>query len=512
MLFWPSLLFAAGDVKQDLLRQAEEFERQGRWEKACDLYDQLLARERGSPSIREHYQVCLRHVQQIRRHKDASFQQQVQARDATAALKVYAEVLGKLRANYVDKDRADLAHLFQYGREELIQALDDPDFRQEHVPVAAPAVAEFVKELRETRKEPAIHSIRDAQAQAFEVALAAQKVIGLKPAVTVLEFACGACNGLDEHTAFLTPAQLNEFYAALEGEFVGIGIEVEVVNQRLLVRDVVPGSPAALEGINPGDWIRRIDRRQVDTRVPEAEAERLRGEVGSAVELELVAGGDGKTRSLRLMRQAVSVPSVMHVQILAGQPYIGFCQLTGFQKTTVQELDEALVQLKMQGMRVLILDLRGNPGGSFPVSNQVVERFLAEGVIVTTQSRAPNQNRVYRAHNPGALAIPLVVLVDGDTASAAEVVAGALKENQRATLVGQPTYGKCSIQRILQLETVPGGIRVTLAKFFSPSGQDYSGNGVTPHLIVERMPMSLLDNQLRVAVQEAMRLLDMRQQ
>jgi carboxyl-terminal processing protease len=507
---WCPSLQAAEDAKQPWLRQAEQLEKEGRWEKACDLYDQVLARERNLPGVRERYHACLRHVNQIRRHRDATFREQVLNRDVRAALRVYAEVLGKLRATYVDRDRADLTHLFRYGLDELRQALDDAEFRQEQLPDATQeSVRAFRDGLLIAWGSREIASVRDAQALVSEVAVAAQKDLGLKGVVTVLEFACGACNGLDEHTYFLTPGQLNDVFASLEGEFVGIGIEVEVVGTKLIVKEVIPGSPAALEGVRAGDWIKRIDRKLVDPRTPEVEAERLKGEVGTTVELEVVNRADAKSRTLRLTRQTVNVPSVPRFQILDEMRGIAYCQLSAFQKTTLQEMDEALMQLKMQGMKVLILDLRGNQGGLFPVSLQVVERFLAEGVIVSTQSRIQNQNRIYRANNPGALALPLIVLVDGETASAAEVVAGALKENQRATLIGQTTFGKCSVQRILQLETVRGGIRVTFAKFFSPRGQDYSGCGVTPHIPVERTP--LLDHPLDMALQEAIRLLAMRQ-
>jgi carboxyl-terminal processing protease len=168
-------------------------------------------------------------------------------------------------------------------------------------------------------------------------------------------------------------------------------------------------------------------------------------------------------------------------------------------------------------MRALILDLRGNPGGLVETAIETARRFLPSGVIVSTENQDPRYNTVVHARNPGALTLPLVVLVDGDTASAAEVLAGALKDNRRGRLVGQATFGKGCSQKLLKLPPGPGGvptgaIRVTVARLFSPSGAPYTGRGVLPHVLAPRrlMPDSLddSDNQLAVAALEAQRLLD----
>jgi carboxyl-terminal processing protease len=287
---------------------------------------------------------------------------------------------------------------------------------------------------------------------------------------------------------------------------VGVGVEVGIADHRPTIAQVLTNSPAAQGGLKAGDHIQRVDRAAVFDLSADAVAQRLKGAAGTAVELEVLTPGESNTRAVTLIRQPVSVPSVNLTQILNAEAGIGYCQVSAFHKGTPEELDLALLQLKLQGMKALVLDLRGNAGGLFHSALQVAERFLTDGIIVTTQSQVRDQNRTYRATNPGALSIPLVVLVDGDTASAAEIVAGALKEHQRATLVGQTTYGKGSIQRVLQLDTVPSGIRVTLARFFSPRGQPYGGNGVTPHIVIARAPMSMNDHPLEVATQEAARL------
>src|SRR5262249_34320687 len=209
----------------------------------------------------------------------------------------------------------------------------------------------------------------------------------------------------------------------------------------------------------------------------------LRGEPGSMVEIEVQPSGEMAARSLKLERQPYVMPSVeFETEPREG---IGYVRVLNFTDTTVQELKDAILKLQTNGIRGMILDLRGNPGGLFKASVQVAEMFLPEGLIVHTQSRQEELNAIYRSNNPHALTLPLVLLVDGDTASSAEVLAGALKENERARLVGQPTFGKGTIQWIVPLEIVSAGVKITVARFLSPSGQPYSERGVTPNVIVQ---------------------------
>ena len=169
---------------------------------------------------------------------------------------------------------------------------------------------------------------------------------------------------------------------------------------------------------------------------------------------------------------------------------IGKMTISYFQESTLQEVKDGLAALHAAGMKVLILDLRGNPGGLFKSAVEIAELFLPEGIIVVSQTHLHFKDRklsgTIRAEQPDALLMPMVVLIDGETASAAEVLAGALKDNGRAKLVGQTTFGKGSIQCVIPLdkphfERMPAGIRITVAKLLSPSWQPYSGKGIQPH-------------------------------
>jgi carboxyl-terminal processing protease len=512
-------LQAAHDAALDTLRaRAGQLEKDRQWEKAVEAYEQLLVKERGLPGLREHYLQCLRHARLAGRHRDPTYRQQILTLNLARALDLYEEVLGELRANHVDRAKVNPTRLFREGLEELQLALQDETFCQTHLAGARPeALRDFQAHLREVYADKAPRSVREARALVRDVAQDAHRTLRLKSTVAVLEFACGACDVLDEYTALLTPAQLNDFYASVDGALVGVGLDLLAENGGLVIAQLVPGGPAALAdaGLKPGDHVLRIDRRSTRDLSPEVAGELLRGEVGSAVEIEVLRPGEMMPRSVKLVRQTINLPSVLVAQLLEPSTGIGYVQLAGFQKTTLQELDESIARLRMEGMKVLILDLRGNPGGLFNVAVQVAERFLSEGVIVSTQSPVPAFNKIHEAHNMIALTFPLVVLVDGDTASAAEIVAGALKENQRGTLVGQPTFGKGTSQRVLRLETAPAGVRITLARFFSPTGQAYSGRGVTPHILVDRpgpeLPMDLSrDRQLQRALEVASQLVAIR--
>lgn len=500
---------APPDPRLDALRrEAQAAESNLQWEKACELYEQLLSLNRQQPDARRHYLLCSRHANLIRRHRDPTYRQQILNRELNFAFKVYREVVTALRENYVKKAQTEFQRLFRFGLDQLDFALDDEFFRREHLPAGTKPgdVTAFRARLKKDWRDAAVVSLRDAQDQVLDVALEARKALGLKPVVTVLEFACGACSGLDEYTLYLTPAQVGEEFASLAGEFVGVGIEVVVRDRRAVIAHVLLGSPAAERGLRPGDHVTRIDKKPVDGLTEEAVNERLKGAAGTLVELEVVGLGDMRERAVVLTRQLMRLPSVIETQILPGErDGLAYCRIINFQKTTAHELDEALLELKMQGMRVLILDLRGNQGGMVAAAVQVAERFLGKGkTIATLRSDVPDQGRRFKADYPDALEIPIVVLVDGDTASAAELLAGALRDNGRATLVGQPTYGKWSIQRVLQLDTAGAGVRVTLARFFSPANKSYAAQGISPDRPVGRfLPPGMKDPALEAAIQVA---------
>lgn len=513
VLVLPGFLLAEAtppDRVARLLERAEQLAAAGEWLLACETYEHLLGQERHRPQVRERYLHCLRQAQQVRRYADPTYRQQANSLTITRALELYAEVLNRVRGSYVDRDKVEVGVLARQGIEEIRSALRGADFRREFLPnTGSERLRIFELEIEHlARATPRTQA--ELVTLTRELALAGQKALGLRPTILVLEMICGACNSLDEHSAYLTPGQLQEVYESLQGQLVGIGIELADEGGQLVVQQLLAGSPADLAGIKAGDWLLRINQRAAAMLTRESAEELLRGEVGSTVDVEILSG-DRQPRLFRLTRQTVPLPSVSEPRLVGDRMSgIGYLQVVGFQENTVHEIDEALAKLRAAGMKVLILDLRGNPGGLVEVAIQIVERFLPSGIITSTHGQMRAYNRTYEAHNPHAWLLPLVVLVDSETASSAEMVAGALKENDRGRLVGETTFGKGSIQHYWRLSS--GGLRLTVARFHSPSGQVYSDVGVQPHVRVERddMPFSMdpeQDAQVRAALETARNLL-----
>jgi carboxyl-terminal processing protease len=501
----------AAPASADPLREeAREYERRGEWDKACDVYARLLAADRRQPEVRDRLQYSVRRLHQVRRHQDPLFRDKVLSLPTAKAILLYGDVLGKLQNFYAEPDKVPVQRLFQHGLEELLNALGDAVFQQNYLATADPlAVAAVRDQLRYEWLGRQIGDAAEAKAAVRDLARDVQRTIGLPPTVVILEFACGACNALDEYTFFITPGQPTDDPAALSGELAAYGILLNWRDRNLVVDRVLPGSWAAASGIQPGDRVTHLGKQPLERLTPEAVADLLRGEAAAITEITVLPAdarrGDSSSLGARLLTLPGYAPTVPDGQI--ERDGIGYLRIANFQRNTPQELESAVLRLRIEGMRALVLDLRGNPGGVFAAAVQVAERFLPQGVIVSTQGQAKGTSKIYTVQHPFvSLEMPLVVLIDADTASAAEVVAGALKENARATLVGTPTYGKGSIQCLLTLQA-GSGLRLTLARFFSPRGNPFTGLGVTPHYVEARRD-PLKDLQLELALEQAARLLE----
>ena len=231
---------------------------------------------------------------------------------------------------------------------------------------------------------------------------------------------------------------------------------------------MIRGGPAWEAGLKVGDVIVKIGGRPIKGLSLDEAANRLQGTEGTTVELE-VRRRDGVDQYFRLVRRHVDVESVTKVKLVDPVDGIGYLQLTGFQKTSTEELDQAIGELSRQGMKALVLDFRGNPGGLLNVAVEIAERFIDSGLIVSTRGRAQGQTQVLSANGQAKWRMPIYVLVDHDSASASEILAGALQDHHRATILGSRTYGKGSVQSIFSLRSAPAGLKLTTAKFYSPS-------------------------------------------
>lgn len=318
----------------------------------------------------------------------------------------------------------------------------------------------------------------------------------------------GMVSALDPHSAYLDSEEFQEIRLSTMGSYPGVGIEVVAEDSAVKILRPIEGSPAAEAGLLPGDEIVRIDGKDVGSDLTGA-ISRMRGVTGSLVTLTVRRKGHAGLLEFTLRRANVEVHSVA-AQTLA--PGYGYVRITGFSETTADDLARAIARLKRENwghLKGLVLDLRDNPGGVLEAGVAVADDFLNEGVIVTADGRTPD-SRFEMDATPGDLinGAPMVVLVNSGSASAAEIVAGALKDHGRAELMGTRTYGKGSVQTVMPLSH-GGALKLTTSRYFTPCGASIHGRGIVPDVVIqgpEVIPAELIPGQSLAARDKEVRL------
>jgi carboxyl-terminal processing protease len=298
----------------------------------------------------------------------------------------------------------------------------------------------------------------------------------------------GMIADLDPHSAFLGPAEFQDIRISTTGKYSGIGVDVGIEDGGVVVVTPIDGSPASRAGILPGDVILSVDGLPVDASDLEDTVARMRGPVGTSVVLLIQRDGEQDPLVIELDRGQVEVQSVRAELLEAGDAYV---RISHFTDGTAQDLRSALARLEDQAGRPLaglVLDLRNNPGGVLDAAIAVADAFLDHGLIVSAEGRMPEARFRVNA-TPGDVlnGAPLTVLVNQGSASASEIVAGALKDHRRATIIGTPTFGKGSVQTIIPLSE-GHAIKLTTSRYYTPSGMSIHARGVTPDVVVERGP------------------------
>lgn len=480
----PPRTVAAPDADVEAsIQQGLSLERQHQWVDAVEHYESALKLAPNNATLRQRLLICRLHQDVQRRYQDKSYLRSLDEIATRQALDLYVEMLANIDTHYVD--RIDWKRLARHGSASLEVALTEPRFLQHNLADADPeAVEQFRLSVHRQVLRRDVDSRHDLRSIAANVAGIAKQEIGLAGTATVLEFACGAISTLDPYSRFLTTGQLDETFSGIEGNFVGLGVELKSLDQRLQILNVIPGGPADEAGLQPGETIIQVEQTRTTDVDPDVAADLLRGPEGSFVKL-VVVSADSQRRAVRVQRRRVDVPCIENIHLVDAEAGIAYLRLTNFQKTTSRELERALWDLHRQGMKSLIIDVRGNPGGLLTAAVEVADRFLPSGKIVTTRGRSAQENFDYSAHRTNTWNVPLVVLIDPDSASASEIFAGAIRDHGRGQLVGQTSYGKGSVQGIFRMQAASCGLCLTTAKFYSPHGLEISQRGIEPNLLVE---------------------------
>ena len=295
----------------------------------------------------------------------------------------------------------------------------------------------------------------------------------------------GMLSGLDPYSQYFSPEDMEDLKIETEGEFEGLGIEVIVKEGLLTVITPLLDSPAFKAGILVGDRIIKIDGESTENMTIRDAVKKLRGKLGTKITLTVVHEGDTTPTDITIERAKIHVQSIRGTRMVDNDYKVGYLAVTNFQENTVRDMDAAIQDLMKKGMKCLVLDLRFNPGGLLNVAVDMADKFLERGVIVSTKGRDKTQNYVYQAHKKGTYPnFPLVVLVNNGSASASEIVAGAIKDHKRGLLLGIKTFGKGSVQSLIPVGDGKAALKLTTARYYTPSGVCIHEKGIEPHVKV----------------------------
>ena len=467
---------------QKILEHGISLEQDWKWVDAIQHYEQSVRSFPENHQLRRRLLISRLHYDVHRRVNDSAINKMMEKASEQEALQLYSEVLARMEASYVDA--IDLHEILRGGTAYLEVALTEPKFLEKHVTGKSQEEIEaFRTSIHRVTLSGKVRNRFDARHLVANAAKEAHQSLGIRPTTTVVQFILGAVGLLDPYSSFLSSSELSEVESQIEGSFVGLGIALQPHEVPLKILNVIKGGPARDAGLESGDKIVEIGTIRCQDVGAERAADLLRGPKNSHVRL-LIAKRDGSTQDLVVVRRRVEVPSIEDIRMLNSD--VGYFKISSFQKTTAQELDQALWSLHRSGFKSLIIDLRGNPGGWLDASIAVADRFLPSGRIVSTRGKNGIENQNYSATRKDTWDVPLTLLIDQESASASEILAGAIRDNNRGELIGVTTYGKGSVQGLYRMKNLATGVRLTVSKFYSPNGKAISEQGVDPTHPVEK--------------------------
>ncbi len=385
----------------------------------------------------------------------------------------------------------------------IAEALENPEFlRKNGVRASEQTLDRARKELRSKAKNVSARTAQEAaQAMSWSMYQLAGGV-GINPATIGMEFIQGNIDSLDKYSAFKPNAQVSKPRVELKSreELVGIGVEMKQHEKGVIIVRPVQGSPAEKAGIRRGDIINGINGQSVAGKGINEIANMISGNAGTQILLKVLR--NDSPRMINVTRGRLVLESVSEARIIDSAQGTAYIRIDQFADQTARQLEKALWKLHRQGMKSLIIDLRGNPGGLLNVCIEMSDMFLPQGNIVGTRGRNLGDNSLETAKFDRTWKVPMVVLVDGNSASASEIFAAAMQDNGRAIIVGRKSYGKGTVQTHIPLRTVSGNLKLTTAKFYSPNGREMAGTGVTPDVVVEKSDeITSVDKDIATAVE-----------
>ena len=313
----------------------------------------------------------------------------------------------------------------------------------------------------------------------------------------------GMLSGLDPHSTYLNADEYNELRIGTSGEFGGLGIQVGMEDGFVTVISTIDDTPAYKAGLESGDLIIRLDDKTVKGMTLNEAVKVMRGKPGTDIELTVVRDGEDKPLKFVVTRDIIKVKSVKNRML---DPGYGYIRISNFQSKTAPQLLDAINKLKEENkaeLKGLILDLRNNPGGVLNAAAEVSDMFIDKGKLVYTEGRIDNSHYEYNA-KPGDVldGAPVVVLINGGSASASEIVAGALQDHKRAIVMGSKSFGKGSVQTIQELRS-GGAVKITTARYFTPAGRSIQGEGITPDIILDKYTVTSADDDSITRIKES---------
>ncbi|HCS53652.1 S41 family peptidase [Rubinisphaera sp.] len=419
------------------------------------------------------------------RTNDSKLRQFLSSTNDTQLRTLFMEVSNLIDQRHVDpntyQDRT------KHALNHVAAALENPEFLKANNVKATPETLQRAQaELRRMADAVNAKNANEAaQAMSWSMFQLAGGV-GISPAAMGMEFIQGNIDSLDKYSAFNPNVQVSAPRADLKSreELVGIGVEMKQHEKGAVVVRPVQGSPAEKAGVQRGDIISSINGTATENKSLQDIANMMSGQSGTPVLLQVLRNENFEL--IHVTRGKLVLESVSEARIIDEANGTAYIRIDQFADETAKQLDKALWNLHNKGMKSLVLDLRGNPGGLLNVCVEMCDKFLPEGTIVSTRGRNYSDNTKQSANFAKTWKVPMVVLVDENSASASEIFAAAMQDNGRALIVGRTSYGKGSVQTHLPLRTVSGNLKLTTAKFYSPNGREMAGSGVTPDVVIEK--------------------------